>query len=64
MEERAGERRPVFVVYPSPQSSPHSFLAGRGVLLLYASAIMAAVSKCVLSALPRPSLVAAGAALE
>src|SRR5712692_9902557 len=30
MEERAGERRCVFIGFPSPRSSPHSFLAGRG----------------------------------
>jgi hypothetical protein len=30
MEERAGERRRVFVGCPSPRSSPHSFLAERG----------------------------------
>jgi hypothetical protein len=30
MEERVGERRIVFGSGPSPQSSPHSFLAGRG----------------------------------
>src|SRR6266851_4466886 len=30
MEERAGERRGVSIGFPSPRSSPHSFLAGRG----------------------------------
>ncbi len=30
MEERAGETRCVFIGFPSPRSSPHSFLAGRG----------------------------------
>src|SRR5260221_3772935 len=30
MDERAGKRRRIFVGCPSPQSSPHSFLAGRG----------------------------------
>jgi hypothetical protein len=30
MEERAGERRCGFIGFPSPRSSPHSFLAGRG----------------------------------
>jgi len=30
MEERAGERRRVLIAFPSPRSSPRSFLAGRG----------------------------------
>ena len=28
-EERAGERRPFFISFPSLRLSPHSFLAGR-----------------------------------